>query len=223
MRPPLQTCLVVFALVFGCCVGPADAGARKRQPERVKDDPALPRVLLIGDSISMGYTAPVRKLLSGVADVRRIPVNGGPTSRGVKLMDRWLGKGDWDVIHFNFGLHDLKLIKGKHQVPLEQYDRNLRKMVKQMKACGAKLIWASTTPVPEGPVRPPRRNADVKAYNAVADKIAKDHGIQTNDLYGFAIERLDELQRPNNVHFTQAGSKALGKQVAASIRKALAE
>ena len=49
----------------------------------VVEDPQLPRVLLIGDSISIGYTIPVRKELAGKANVLRIPANGGPTAKGV--------------------------------------------------------------------------------------------------------------------------------------------
>ena len=67
----------------------------------VKDDPALPRVLLIGDSISIGYTVPVRAALAGKANVHRPRTNCGPTSRGVENIDAWLGDEQWDVIHFN--------------------------------------------------------------------------------------------------------------------------
>ena len=63
---------------------------------------ALPRVLLIGDSISMGYTEPTRKLLQGKANVVRIPVNGGPTTTGLENLEKWLGAEWWDVIHFNW-------------------------------------------------------------------------------------------------------------------------
>ena len=80
--------------------------------ETVKDDPTLPRVLLIGDSISIGYTPATRKLLAGKANVHRIPTNGGPTDNGTKNIKQWLGDGKWDVIHFNFGLHDIKLGSG---------------------------------------------------------------------------------------------------------------
>jgi hypothetical protein len=66
----------------------------------------LPRVLLIGDSISMGYTLDVRELLKGKANVHRIPTNGGPTTNGLKNIKAWLGDSKWDVIHFNWGLHD---------------------------------------------------------------------------------------------------------------------
>ncbi len=74
----------------------------------IKDKPGLPRVLLIGDSISMGYTLPVRRILDGKANVHRIPANGGPTTRGLASIDKWLGEGNWDLIHFNWGIHDLR-------------------------------------------------------------------------------------------------------------------
>ena len=59
----------------------------------VKDDPALPRVLLIGDSISIGYTVPTRRLLEGKANVHRIPTNGGPTTRGLEHIGPDRGRG----------------------------------------------------------------------------------------------------------------------------------
>ena len=72
----------------------------------VKDDPKLPRILLIGDSVSRGYTQPTRKALAGKANVHRAPANCGPTASGLKNLDAWLGEGKWDVSHFNFGIHD---------------------------------------------------------------------------------------------------------------------
>ena len=124
---------------------------------KINDEPGLPRVLIIGDSISMGYTLPTRELLKGKANLHRIPMNGGSTKDGVAKINGWLADGKWDVIHFNWGLHDLKRWKdgkldpaGPQVSTLEEYEKNLRELVKKMKATGAKLIWASTTPVPEG-------------------------------------------------------------------------
>ncbi len=189
---------------------------------RITDDPALPRVLLIGDSISIGYTVPVRELLKGKMNVHRAPTNCGPTIRGLEGIDAWLGAGRWDAIHFNWGLHDLKRIDGKHQVPLDAYEQNLRKLVARLKKTDAKLIWCSTTPVPEG-TSPPRTNEDVEAYNGVAKKIMEAEGVATDDLYTFALGRLTEIQRPANVHFTPEGSKVLAEQVARAIETSLAE
>lgn len=206
---------------------PAAAPATKVDPERaafdkVVDDGKLPRVLLIGDSISIGYTLPVRELLHGKANVHRIPTNGGPTTNGLARLQAWLGAGKWDVIHFNWGLHDLRFMAdGQRQVSLEAYENNLRELVRQLKARGAELIWASTTPVPEGKLNPPRLNADVEAYNAAARKIMDEQKVAVDDLYELALPQLAKIQRPANVHFTVEGSKVLAKQVATSIEAAL--
>jgi acyl-CoA thioesterase-1 len=186
----------------------------------IEDQPGLPRVLLIGDSISMGYTIPVREALKGKANVHRPTENCGPTSRGVERLESWLGQGGWDVIHFNFGLHDLRLGDGQLQVALDPYEKNLRTIVARLKQSGATLIWCSTTPVPEK-TNPPRRESDVIAYNAVALKVMDENGIRIDDLHGFALPRLTAIQRPANVHFTPEGSKVLAERVAASIMEVL--
>jgi hypothetical protein len=232
MRKPVIW-LVVFVVV--CGLPRSEAGARQtRKPNPVyapiTDDPALPRVLLIGDSISIGYTLPTRAALAGKANVHRPPTNCGPTTRGLENIDTWLGDSKWDVIHFNWGLHDLKYMdekggladpdKGKQQVPIDQYEKNLDQLVQRMKKTGAKLIWASTTPVPEGSKG--RVKGDAAKYNTVATKVMEKHGVGVDELYAFALPRLKEIQRPANVHFTPDGSKALAGQVAASILQALA-
>jgi len=217
--------LPVWAEAGGKATGKAGAPARRPDPSLapIQDVAGLPRVLLIGDSISMGYTLPVRELLKGKANVHRIPTNGGPTLRGLESLKRWLGDGKWDVIHFNWGLHDLRLDDaGKYQVPLDEYEKNLKELVKQLKATGAKLIWCSTTPVPEK-CTPPRKNADVIAYNAAAKKIMDDNGIALDDLYAFALPKIKELQLPDNVHFGPEGSAELAKAVVASLQPALAK
>ena len=211
---------VMSATVGGIHAQDKPAQRPQRRPNSafapVKDDPALPRVLLIGDSISIGYTVAVRRELAGKANVHRAPTNCGPTIRGLEQLDRWLGDGRWDVIHFNWGLHDLKKIEGKHQVPIEDYAKNLGELVERFEKTGAALIWCSTTPVPEG-CSPPRTNDDVLAYNAVAKKIMDAAGIPIDDLYTFALPRLEEIQQPANVHFKPEGSVVLAKQVAGAI------
>lgn len=191
--------------------------------EPIEDDPDLPRVLLIGDSISVGYTLPTRRLLEGRANVHRIPANAGPTTRGLEHLDEWLGQGGWDVIHFNFGLHDIKQDEdGNRQVPLKEYEDNLESIVVRLKQTGADVIWATTTPVPQ-PVDGPRRDsADVIRYNRVACSIMREHSVAIDDLYAFALPQLDKIQKPRNVHFTPKGSEVLARQVAASIEAALA-
>ncbi len=199
---------------------------RKPSPslQPIVDDPKLPRVLLIGDSISMGYTLEVRELLKGKANVHRIPTNGGPTINGLANLKTWLGDGKWDVIHFNWGLHDLKYMPEGHlQVGPEAYEKNLRELVAQMKAVapGAKLIWCSTTPVPEGLTDPKRVVSDVVKYNALAKKVMDEAGVEIDDLYSFTLPQMAELQLPVNVHFHEQGSAVLATKVAAEIERRL--
>jgi len=206
---------------------------KKPQPAfaQIEDVGGLPRVLLIGDSISIGYTLAVREALKGVANVHRPAANCGPSSNGIERVDSWLGTGKWDVIHFNFGLHDLKYVDDKNQltdvttagarpqVPVEVYAKNLETIIGKLKATGAKVIWCSTTPVPPGSKG--RVAGDEVKYNEAAAKVAAAQGIGTDDLYTFAQPKLAEIQLPANVHFSPAGSKVLAEQVSSSIRQAL--
>lgn len=188
----------------------------------VEDRPGLPRVLLIGDSISIGYTLFVRELLKDAANVHRIPENGGPTRNGVEKIGPWLGGGNWDVIHFNFGLHDIRRLDGgQWQVPMDAYESNLRRIVERMKKTGAKLIFATTTPVPQGKLSPPRVPGDEITFNEIAARVMRENGVELNDLHSFSRTQLAAWQVPANVHFHEEGSRALAGEVARVIRKAL--
>ena len=219
---------VVLSLLCACTPLFAQAPAAKPQPpqrpvpafEKIVEDPALPRVMLLGDSISIGYTVPVRDLLKGKANVLRPAANCGPTPRGLDQLDKWLDVGKLDTIHFNFGLHDLYLMPetGKCRVDLKAYEDNLTKIVGQLKKTGAKLIFASTTAVVDGPNRK-RKNSDVAAYNEVALRVMKAEGIPVDDLYTPLMNNPDreKITTPDGTHFTKEGYEFLAKRVADSI------
>ena len=213
--------LIALALAF--CFTLAAQPAPNPALTEVPDQPGLPRVLLIGDSISIGYTIPVRELLKGKANVHRILTNGADTKNGLAHLAEWLGTGKWDVIHFNWGLHDLKVeAEGGRQVPLEQYRQNLGELVERLNHTGARLIFATTTPVPDSPkLSPKRMSADVMSYNLVARKIMQASGVPIDDLYGLALPKLAEIQLPENVHYKPEGYQVLAEQVAAGILKEL--
>jgi len=175
----------------------------------VKDDPKLPRVLLIGDSVSRGYTQPTRKVLEGKANVHRAPANCGPTASGLKNLEVWLGEGKWDVIHFNFGIHD-------RGTPAADYVKRLEEIVTRLEKTGAKLIWASTTPIPDNPAQKQTAQSVVEK-NALAAEVMTKHGIPTDELFGAMTPRLKEFQPPLDVHFTGAGYDFLGAKVGESI------
>lgn len=203
-------------------------------------DDAKPRVLILGDSISIGYTPLVAKALADEAIVRRPTTAAGKaencegTTKGVAEIDRWLAAdgGHWDVIHFNFGLHDVKRVdpatrknsnnpNHPRQAEPDQYREQLAAIAARLKNTGARLIFATTTPVPPG-AGPLRDAADPPRYNAIAVEIMQQEKVPIDDLFGLANDRLPELQLPKNVHFNEHGSAVLAEAVVAEIRKAIA-
>ena len=225
--------IICFVLAMFPLIAEAQISKSKKPNPltEIDDQPGLPRVLLIGDSISIGYTIPVRKLLKGKVNLHRIPTNGGPTIKGLEQIDAWIGKKKWDVIHFNWGLHDLKYMGpngenlfpkekgGKVQVALLEYEKNLERLVHRLSKTGAKLIWRNTTPIPPGSKG--RYVGDSIRYNSAASRVMIRHGIPTHDLFTISRERMQEIMRPANVHYTEEGSKVLAESVAEVILDAL--
>jgi hypothetical protein len=181
-----------------------------------KDD--LPRVLLIGDSITRGYFSDVEKRLAGKAYCARLTtskcVSDPSFPDEVQLL---LKHYKFTAIHFNNGLHGWGYTE-------DQYRDGLLKFLATVKenAGDAKLIWATTTPVRE------RSNLQqfgekterVKARNKIAAEIMKEHGIPTNDLYGL-VEQHPDWHSGDGVHFNGKGKLAQAKQVAESVAKCL--
>jgi lysophospholipase L1-like esterase len=195
----------------------------------VPDAAGLPRVLLIGDSISIGYTLQVRASLAGRANVHRPAENAGPTVYGLNRLETWLGSGRWAVIHFNFGLHDLKYLdekgsyvtpdKGRQVATVAEYEKNLNVLVQRLRQTGARLIFATTTPVPAGTIG--RVEGSEVPYNEAALRVMRAQGVEIDDLHAYAQAHQAEIQQPHNVHFTPAGYDALAGRVVSSIDAAL--
>jgi len=232
----LTVIVVLFSLACLVIAGHPSAMAQsvRELAKPTEIDAKLPHVLLIGDSISIGYTAAVRDELAGVANVFRPPTNCGPTTNGVENLKDWLGDRRWAVIHFNFGLHDLKYMSpdGKNladpddpanskQVPPAEYVQNLTRIVDELKKTDAKLIWRQTTPVPPGSKG--RIADDAVFYNQLAAEVIDAAGdITTDPMHDYAGKPpIAGLQRAANVHYTPEGSKKLAQRVAAAIRQSL--
>lgn len=203
-----------------------------------KSKDALPNILILGDSISIGYYPTVKEVLEGKANVMRPfksdgkPENCQGTTNGIANIDRWIGTTKWDIIHFNFGLHDLKHIEPETknnsrnlddpvQADIKHYRKNLQAIIEKLKLTGAKLVFATTTPYPDKLGSQIRSPGMYKKYNKAALKVMKKNDIPINDLYSFVLPQMEKIMRPNNVHFTKEGSKILGEQVAKYIRDLL--
>lgn len=213
------------------------AGKSAKRPEfaYVVNDPALPNVLIYGDSISIHYTRRVRKRLNGKANVYRLFSNGQHSTvfvrrmqqmhdamRDDQLVDPWTF--DWDVIHFNVGLHDLKYLaekkldkeNGKQVTSIQDYQKNLQGILAYLGQLSpdAKLIFATTTPVPEGAAG--RFAGDAQKYNAAAMEVMlKNPAIAINDLFSFTKPNLAKWSnKVADVHYNPIGRSAQGDEVA---------
>ena len=192
-----------------------------------------PDVLIIGDSISLGYTPHVVEMMKDEALVVHNPGNAQHTATGLKKIDSWVGDTDWDVIHFNWGLWDLcyrhpeskvqgrrDKVRGTLTTSLEDYEANLDQLVQRLKQTKAKLIWGNITVVPEGEAGR-KLNDDLK-YNEAATRVMKKHGVQINDLNATSRRIPANLfTRPGDVHFKPEGYKRLATHVVQAIRSAL--
>ena len=195
-----------------------------------------PNVLLYGDSISIGYTQTVRKELEGKATVFRIYKNGQSSGRFIPNMEKmkkaifqpYLKEGwnfNWDVIHFNVGLHDLKYVKngkldlenGRQVNSIEKYKENLHGICNYLKKEHPKatLIFATTTPIPKEGAEGRLPGDSIKYNKAAREVLIKYPSIIENDLYDFTKpNETSWYVKPHNVHFNDLGKTAQGKQVA---------
>lgn len=216
--------LVALALLI---VLPSAYPAQAQTPDAGVE---LPKVALIGDSIRLGYAPLVAKRLAGRARVISPAANGGDSSNVLRNLDEWVIGEKPVLVHFNCGLHDLKLGKasGQHQVPLDQYEVNLRRIVERLRReTSASIVFASTTPILDD--RHAKRGAefdrfeaDVKRYNDAAFAVMKRAGVVAHDLH-WVVEQggAEQLLDKDGTHYTPAGYERLAEAVADCILRQL--
>ena len=192
--------------------------------------PELPRVLLLGDSIRIGYAPLVAKKLDGIAVVVHPGAeNCADTPTMLKGLDKWLGEQPFLIVHFNCGLHDLKFDKVKkvHQVPTVTYAENLKAIVERLKKATPNVIFASTTPIIDDrhalrKAAFDRTEADVVKFNAKALATMHGLGITVNDLHRVVHDGdAAKLLSKDGTHYTPEGYDRLADAVADSIRRQL--
>ncbi len=204
----------------------------------------LPCILMIGTSISVNYAPYVQDNFNTIgsdnglktANVYRIPENSGSTDNGIKQIANYLtgiGTDTWDVVHLNYGLHDLKMVINKTQsdVSINDYKANLRTIFNAIISKGVKkIIWTNTTWYPAGleTSSAKRVYGDEIKYNTAAEEVCKesyyadkiiycdDHHSITNDTWGKYWTKID-------VHPNDSCYKALAESVTSHIKSALSE
>lgn len=189
----------------------------------VNRDPALPRVLLIGDSICNGYRAAVIGGLKGKATVDVWLTPAAENDPGLPGdLEKVLKQGPYAVVHFNIGLHGWP----KGRIAEAQYEPLMRKYVEVLRkhAPEAKLIWAGSTPITvqgKAAELDPENNPTITGRNAAAAKIMEASGIAVNDLYSLVVEKRAQLAAGDRFHWKAGGYDLMTKQIVEFITKAL--
>ena len=190
----------------------------------------MKRILLIGDSIRVGYDQYVKRAFEGVADVVYPEDNCRFTGYVLRHLIDWkkeLGCGeDVDLVHFNAGLwDDLVMVDGKNLTSIQTYEENIGRICDVIRILfpAAKMIFATSTPVQEhlflGPCK--RYNADTRRYNEVAVRVATAKGASVNDLYAL-LEGCPTNYYSDLTHFyTKEGTRCITEQVVSVIEQAL--
>ncbi len=185
---------------------------------------ALPSVLIIGDSIYSQNARSVASELKDKASVviAAMPQDTVLNSATViEHLDVLLGRADrngkplpedqcptWDLIHINVGLGDLIYrvpdIESFRILPIhaggvvttepKQYEKNLDVLMGKLKATGAKIVWANTTPIRDSRSNVFKLGSEIE-YNNIASKVVARHGVATNDMYTY-VKHLINMDKP---------------------------
>lgn len=182
----------------------------------------MKKIILLGDSIRMGYDKFVRSSLEGSAEVFYPSDNCKFTLYLLRFLRDWTKDGtlpaDADAVHWNAGLWDVVELYGDEPlVPPETYAQTLERLHRrlQMHFPKAKLIFATSTSVEEEKYGPDlsRTNRRIEEYNAIARKVLEPLGEEIDDLYAVSLQATAE-HRSDMTHFnTDAGRRLMGGAV----------
>jgi hypothetical protein len=189
---------------------------------------ALPKLLLLGDSIRMSYQALVGEQLQGVAEVVGPADNCQYSLFTLSSLGRWLAElGNPDIIHWNNGLHDIGHNPSRCpvQMPLEVYRGNLEHILRQLRDVTPHVIWATSTPVhPSRPFYTDQwgwRNEEIDQYNLAALEVMKTQNVPISDLHAIVAENMDENLAEDQLHLSQAGQMKCAQAVGKIIKQHL--
>jgi len=230
-RTHLFGSILAGAMVLSCHFGLAEEKGNTMDSEKVLTE--KPLVILLGDSIRMGYQGTAKQLLKERADVWSPKENCADTVHTLAAIDTWLKGKAPAVVHINCGLHDMWINEdGSLRHPLDMYLKNVAEIIARIKelAPEAKIIFALTTPVDQERQKTSnygrivRNNDDIPRYNVPTKKLAEEMGCLIDDLYSVVMEAgKDELMAADGVHFNPKGCRILGKAVAECVQKALSD
>lgn len=188
-----------------------------------------PKVLIIGDSISLGYTPFVSVPYADVTHNGPCftqpyqhysdDTNAEGSEHQANCIKQWLTGGPYNVVHFNAGIWDVDTCTPLLNRSLSDYLMDLQRELDAIRQSGAVPVFATTTPV--SPTSGCVDNAKVVEYNAAAVAMMQSQGVQIDDLYSTILPYNLTYHVPSGIHWTDAGYQIMAQQVSQSIVHAL--
>lgn len=207
IRRSLKGLLTVFICVFFTACAEDRSEVTCTGKEAVEASDGRGTVLVIGDSISIGYTPHLKDALGDTYQVTHNPCNAMTSTWTRMHVEKWLAsRTSFEVIVWNNGLWDIATWISTGDAA---YEANLRAIARAVRAKTAKPLFILTTKVPVG--TPYRNDSDVVRINAIAQRVMSEEGIPVLDLY--AVSANAEHSAPADVHYTTAGSAVLGDAI----------
>ena len=185
----------------------------------------MKKIILLGDSIRMGYDKYAKMALEGVAEVFSPVENCRFTQYMLRFIHKWVGDSgfgeDTDLVHFNVGLWDvIQIMYDEPITPIDVYEQYLHRICKRIRECcpKAKIVFATSTPIHQANYESVkhefwRSNETIKAYNAVAVKVMKEHGIEVNDLYALMEGAPDHYFSDRTHYYTKDATEIMTGRV----------
>jgi len=170
------------------------------------------KVVLIGDSIRMGYQPFVARKLEGRAEVWGPGENCRHSLWALDHFPTWVADQAPDVVHVNFGIHDAVIMAdGGFQVCPQQYRLCLQRFIaKVAELDGTTMIWGTTTPrfAPTDGVAMPDwpKMLEIDTYNAMALELVTKAGLAVNDLHQIILDNdFTRCLSADGCHMTEHG------------------
>lgn len=197
----------------------------------------MKKVILLGDSIRVGYQPFVTEKLKGWAEVWAPETNCRHSRFTRENLAEWALDKPADIIHVNVGLHDMsrfdkqapegtKLEDVPTQIPFDEYKNNVRYILETLvNETSAKVIWRTTTPsLLERQIAigksPKRLASDVPKFNVASIEIARNVGVPIHDMYhqimGAGVE---DLLGADGIHYPAESNEKLADWVITELRE----
>lgn len=212
-----------------------------RRANPVIEDPTLPRVLIIGDSISGHYHERLRLLMEGKANIvgeasfssrpdprKSVWASVGPrfyrtdfATKGDDLKNFLAESGPWDIVHFNIGIHMFSKAQPGDEKP---YAEKLRQVVQTIRDSGAVCLFANSTGTVADNTIPnsPLYLTNCKAFNAAAEEVMREMNVPVTDIYGMIQPRIKELISGDLIHTNAEADQMMAELIANRLSETIA-